>query len=64
MNRFTVIGFYPDTLQRFSTHVEAQDADDAEMACIRNYSEVAICGVIAGCHNSVDTRELVQLPAL
>jgi hypothetical protein len=53
---FTVIGFWPDTDQRFATHVEAKNVTEAEAKCVERYTGVAICGVISGQHECVDTK--------
>lgn len=58
---FTVIGFYPETLQRFCDHIRAQNVDAAEREIRVQYPTVAICGVIAGASNCVDRERYVAL---
>lgn len=54
MADFTVIGFWPDTAQRFATHVRAPNAIEAEIKCAEHHAGVTICGVIRGRHQCVD----------
>lgn len=56
MADFTVIGFWSDTDQRFATHVMAANATEAETKCAEHHAGVAICGVIHGRHQCVDTK--------
>lgn len=58
---FTVIGFYPETLQRFCDHIRARNVDAAEREIRELYPTVAICGVIAGASNCVDRERYVAL---
>lgn len=58
---FTVIGFYPDTLQRFCSHIRAKNVDAAEREIRVQYPNVAICGVINGESNCVDRERYVAL---
>jgi hypothetical protein len=59
---FTVIGFWPDTDQRFATHVKAKNVAEAEAKCAERYASVAICGVLSGQHVCVDTKsQLVHI---
>ena len=53
---FTVIGLWPDTDQRFATHVSAQNAKEAEAKCAKQYAGVTICGIIRGRHACVDSK--------
>lgn len=53
---FTVIGFWPDTDQRFATHVKARNATEAEAKCAEHHACVTICGIIRGRHECVDTK--------
>ena len=55
--QFTVIGYWPDTSQRFATCVEATNADEAEMTCLDQYAGVVVCGVVLGRHECVDTGQ-------
>ena len=52
---FTVIGFWPDTEQRFCDVVSAANASMAENLCLQDNPGVAVCGVIAGSHPCLDT---------
>lgn len=58
---FTVIGFYPDTLQRFCSHIRATNVVAAERDIRVQYPNVAVCGVIAGEANCVDRERFVVL---
>ncbi len=58
---FTVIGFYPDTMQRFCGHAHATNADAAEREILVEYPDIAICGVIAGKFDCVDSERYVAL---
>ena len=58
---FTVIGFYPETLERFCDHIHAQNVDAAEREIRVQYPTVAICGVIAGAFDCVDRERYVAL---
>ena len=55
MRDFTVIGFWPDTDQRFATHITAKNASEAETICTRRHKGVLVCGVIHGEHICADT---------
>ena len=59
MSDFTVIGFYPNTMQRFAESYRAPNPESAEKKCFRQYPEVAICGVVKGRHNCVDSATSV-----
>jgi hypothetical protein len=60
MPKYTVIGYYEDTGQRFATSVEAPDPDAAELAAAKEAdSELSVCGVIEGDHPCVDTNSEV-----
>ena len=56
MSVFTVIGFWPDTDQRFATYVKAKNATEAEAKCAEHHVSVTICGIIRGRHECVDTK--------
>ena len=55
MKTFTVIGYWPDSQQRFCEFVAAADADSAETACLNRHPSLAVCGVIAGQHHTSET---------
>jgi hypothetical protein len=57
---FTVIGFWPDTQQRFATHVIASGSVEAEKTCLQRNRGVAICGVVSGLHNCADKTTRVS----
>jgi hypothetical protein len=57
---FTVIGFWPDTMQRFASSFCAKNSNEAEEMCFRQYEGVAICGVLQGSHDCVDTHTYVH----
>lgn len=52
---FTVIGFWPDTGQRFSDVIFTTTATFAEEQCLQTYPGIAVCGVIAGSHLCIDS---------
>jgi hypothetical protein len=60
---YTVLGFYPATGQRFATAVQADNAEDAEASCLREYEELAVVGVIGGNHECADKFEQVRTSA-
>lgn len=60
---FTIIGFYPSTMQRFATHLQAASPEKAEERCIAKHPGVAVCGVLAGYQQCVDKAEQVSLLA-
>lgn len=57
---FTVIGFWPETMQRFADVFAAADACDAEEKCLREHRGLSVCGVVAGDHECVDPFEFVR----
>lgn len=61
---FTVIGFWPDTEQRFATHIKAMNATEAENKCVKVHAGVAICGVLRGRLECVDTSSQLVSTAL
>jgi len=61
---FTVIGFWPDTGQRFATHIKAMSALEAETRCVNVHAGVAICGVLRGRLECVDTSSQLVSTAL
>ena len=60
MKSFTVLGFWIDSLQRFATFVEANGPDEAEDSCIREHPDIAVCAVLRGRQQCVDTAEYVR----
>lgn len=52
---FTIIGYWPDTEQRFCDVVHATTATKAEDLCLQVHPGVAVCGVIAGSHTCLDS---------
>ena len=63
MKNFTVIGYWPDSHQRFCDFVRAPDADSAEVTCVNDHPGLAVCGVIAGLHHTCETGEYVESAA-
>lgn len=57
MTRYTVNGIWLDSMQRFSTWIEASGPKQAEEVCLLRYPGLTVCGVIAGCHECADTEE-------
>lgn len=60
MTPFTVVGYWLDTMQRFSTWIEASSPEQAEDACILQHPMLAVCGVLAGHHECADTGGYVR----
>ena len=63
MQSFTVVGFWPDTGQRFSTFVCACSPDLAEAECQREHPGLAVCGVIQGEHPCVESADAISCEA-
>ena len=59
MKTFTVIGYWPDSEQRFCEFVTAPDATSAETACLNKHPSLAVCGVVAGQHGTCETEQRV-----
>jgi len=57
---FTVVGFYPDSEQRFCDFFVASSAIAAEQKCQRTYPGLAVCGVFKGHHIAVDCEDYVS----
>lgn len=57
---FTVIGFWPDTEQRFCDTFHAPTAPVAEDMCLQTHPGIAVCGVIAGHHVCVDVSPYLK----
>lgn len=53
---FTVVGYWPETGERFCDHYEAVDAAGAEAAALAQHQEagLAVAGVFAGKHMALD----------
>jgi len=64
MKKYTVIGYWPDTMQRFAASVEAVNPEDAEAATLHKHHGLAVCGVVEGQHQCVDSCELVHISGL
>lgn len=58
---YTVVGFWPDSLQRFCTHVQAPNANQAEAICVAENFGLAICGVLKGELHTLESAQLVQI---
>lgn len=56
---FTIIGYYPSTMQRFATHIHAASPQEAEEQCLSKHPNIAVCGVFAGHQKCVDKAEFV-----
>ena len=57
---YTVVGFWPDTMQRFAECFRALDPNDAEETCLNLFDGVSVCGVIKGRHNLLDAHTYVR----
>jgi hypothetical protein len=53
---FTIIGYWPDTQQRFADHIIAKTAARAEARCLKQNPGLAVCGVIKGRHMCADRK--------
>jgi hypothetical protein len=58
MGKYTVIGFFADNGQRHCSHVEADDADEAEEE-VRIKHDIIVCGVIKGHHTCQEYNEFI-----
>jgi hypothetical protein len=65
MTKYTVIGFYPETRQRFAESFPAPSADAAEKKAVRAAArrgiDLAVVGVIQGDHKTSDTAQFVEV---
>lgn len=59
---YTVIGFYPDTNQRWASSYEATSAGSAERKARDEYPDVAIVATLLGDHQIIDCKTYVTLP--
>jgi hypothetical protein len=57
---YTLIGFYPDTKQRWASFCEAKNPNEAERMMAEEYPCAVICGVIEGNHKCVDTNPYIE----
>jgi hypothetical protein len=60
LSPFTVIGYWPDTMQRFADEVRAVSAAEAEDRCLKKHSGVAVCCVLEGSHHPADRHDYVR----
>ena len=60
MKKYTIIGYWPDTNQRFLTHIEAECAKSAEEIVIIENPGVFICGTINGTYVSAENNIYVN----
>jgi hypothetical protein len=60
---FTVIGFWPDTNNRFAETFEAKTAAAAERICAMTNPGLAICGTIKGAARAADRKSQVTFTA-
>ncbi len=60
MRAYTVVGYWPDTDQRFTARLSATTATEAESRCIEENPGVSVCAVFAGEHDAVDTDPYVR----
>ncbi len=56
---FTVIGFYPETGQKYAGHFEEDSPLVAEGKAV--LEGVVICGIIEGKHFTLDTDEIIDM---
>jgi site-specific DNA-cytosine methylase len=59
-HNYTVIGYWPDSMQRFADYIEAVNPQEAETAVLNKHNGVAICAVIEGRRQCVDNYEYVR----
>ena len=55
MPQYTVVGFYPDSDQRFGEVIDAPTAAQAELDVVDQYPGVLVVGVVAGAAWFADT---------
>ena len=60
MYEYTIIGYYADTMQRFTDMTTSANPEEAEQYILNKYSNVLVCGIIEGRHHCVDVHEFVQ----
>jgi hypothetical protein len=60
MTIYTIVGYWLDSMERFSTYVESNCPDEAEETCIREHPGLAVCGVLLGTQECVDTTPEVR----
>lgn len=60
MRTYTVVGYWPDTDQRFTAWLSAATAAEAESQCIDENPGISVCAVFAGEHAAVDTDSCVR----
>ena len=53
-NAYTVVGFYPETEQRFCEMLYAMSPVAAEQKCLKKYPGVAVCATFDGRATPVD----------
>jgi site-specific DNA-cytosine methylase len=59
-HNYTVIGYWPDSMQRFADYIEAENPEEAEKAIMDKHSGVSICAVIEGQHQCADNYGYVR----
>lgn len=59
MHTFTVVGYWPDSDQRFCTWLTAATASAAERQCLDEHPGISVCAVFDGKHAAVDTDPCV-----
>jgi len=59
-HNYTVLGYWPDSMQRFADYTEAANPEEAEKAVLNKHDGVSICAVIEGRHQCADNYEYVR----
>jgi site-specific DNA-cytosine methylase len=59
-HNYTVIGYWSDSMQRFTDYTEAVNPEEAAKAMLNKHNGVSICAVIEGWHQCVDNCEYVR----
>jgi hypothetical protein len=57
---YTVIGYWPVSMQRFAGYSETASPEEAEKSILNKYHDISICGVIEGQHLCVDNCNYVR----
>jgi site-specific DNA-cytosine methylase len=59
-HNYTVIGFWPDSMQRFADYIKAETPEKAERLILDKHKGISICAVIKGKHQCIDSYEYVR----
>jgi hypothetical protein len=60
MQDYTIIGYWPDTMQRFAEFERASNPVEAEKRVFEKHNGVSICAVMSGRHQCADSYGYVR----